>query len=225
MPPKKRKTETTENKSLEDYFGQSNKRMRKADEKPQLKFDLEWDQYGEPTSKNIKPLYYLWSKTLPSCNKVAAFDIDHTIITTKSGKNFPTNAQDWKWFDKCVPDKLKDLNDKGYRILFITNQAGIEKQKVSFAELKSKFEAMLVELDIPVFIFIATGENHFRKPSVEIWRFFLKNCNKSIEIDHNESFYVGDAAGRPKNWAPGKGKDFSCADRMFAHNLNLSNSS
>jgi hypothetical protein len=33
---------------------------------------------------------------------------------------------------------------------------------------------------------------------------------------------VGDAAGRPKNWTAGRAKDFSCADRMFAHNLSLS---
>jgi len=32
-------------------------------------------------------------------------------------------------------------------------------------------------------------------------------------------FYVGDAAGRPKNWNPGKKKDFSCSDRLFAINI------
>jgi bifunctional polynucleotide phosphatase/kinase len=37
-----------------------------------------------------------------------------------------------------------------------------------------------------------------------------------------ESFYCGDAAGRPKNWAPGKPRDFACSDRMFAANANLS---
>lgn len=33
--------------------------------------------------------------------------------------------------------------------------------------------------------------------------------------------YVGDAAGRAKNWAPGKPKDFSCTDRMFAANVGV----
>ena len=28
-----------------------------------------------------------------------------------------------------------------------------------------------------------------------------------------EFIYVGDAAGRPKNWEPGKKKDFNCSDR------------
>lgn len=55
-----------------------------------------------------------------------------------------------------------------------------------------------------------------------MWDYLVKNCNSNVEIDMNESFFVGDAAGRPKDWAPGKKKDFSCADRMFAQNINLS---
>lgn len=38
----------------------------------------------------------------------------------------------------------------------------------------------------------------------------------------SESFYCGDAAGRPANCEPNKKKkDFSCSDRLFAMNLNL----
>ena len=33
--------------------------------------------------------------------------------------------------------------------------------------------------------------------------------------------FVGDAAGRAKGWAPGKPKDFSCTDRMFAANAGV----
>lgn len=31
--------------------------------------------------------------------------------------------------------------------------------------------------------------------------------------------YVGDAAGRDKEWSPGKPRDFSCDDRKFAANI------
>lgn len=51
----------------------------------------------------------------------------------------------------------------------------------------------------------------------------MENCNKGVVVDEKESFYVGDAAGRPKNWAPGKNKDFSCTDRMFAANVGIRN--
>lgn len=195
--------------------------MSKGKSQP-LKYDLKWTEEGEIVSKGVKPLYYLWSEEFPGRSKVACFDIDNTIIVTKSGKSFPINNKDWTWFDPVVPKMLKDLHSDGFRVVFITNQAGIEKKKVNFSELKSKFEDIIAQLDIPVFVFVATGETHFRKPSPEIWRFFCDNCNHSVAIDYNESFFVGDAAGRPKDWAPGKKKDFSCADRMFAYNNNLS---
>lgn len=37
----------------------------------------------------------------------------------------------------------------------------------------------------------------------------------------DESFYCGDAAGRLANWAPGKKKDHSMADKLLAENLGL----
>jgi hypothetical protein len=40
-------------------------------------------------------------------------------------------------------------------------------------------------------------------------------------VNRSECIYVGDAAGRAKEWAPGKPKDFSCSDRKFAANLGI----
>lgn len=41
-------------------------------------------------------------------------------------------------------------------------------------------------------------------------------------MDKTTSLYVGDAAGRAKDWAKDKPKDFSCSDRMFAANIGIS---
>lgn len=40
-------------------------------------------------------------------------------------------------------------------------------------------------------------------------------------MDLKKCKYVGDAAGRAKNWVPDKPKDFSCSDRMFAANIGI----
>lgn len=45
--------------------------------------------------------------------------------------------------------------------------------------------------------------------------------NDPVSIDKDSSFYVGDAAGRPKDWAPGKKKDHMSVDRLLALNLGL----
>lgn len=52
-----------------------------------------------------------------------------------------------------------------------------------------------------------------------MWDMLVKEKNDGVEIDVDKSFYVGDAAGREKNWAPKKNKDHSAADRLFAMNI------
>ena len=55
-----------------------------------------------------------------------------------------------------------------------------------------------------------------------MWEFMEKNCNGGINVELSSSLYVGDAAGRRKDWIKGKSKDFSCSDRMFAANIGVS---
>lgn len=44
---------------------------------------------------------------------------------------------------------------------------------------------------------------------------------QNATVDMDLSFYVGDAAGRPANWGPGKKGDFAASDRFFAMNIGL----
>ena len=103
MSPKKRKqVEKEENSTDEEKYQpqakksstgrQINPTLSKVDaNKPKLKFGLEWMEHGNKNSKNISPLIYLWSKDLEGRDKIASFDIDSTIIETKSGKTFATS--------------------------------------------------------------------------------------------------------------------------------------
>lgn len=52
-----------------------------------------------------------------------------------------------------------------------------------------------------------------------MWKYFEKNLNNGIEINMKESFYCGDAAGRPKSGS--RKKDFSDGDRKFALNIGI----
>lgn len=49
------------------------------------------------------------------------------MITTASGKRHSTDPADWKWWDRCVPTRLKELyNDEGWvvsRTLMLTSQS------------------------------------------------------------------------------------------------------
>lgn len=185
-----------------------------------IQFDLEWKSDGE-LKPGLPDLIYLDGPDAQHSSKVAAFDIDGTIIRTKSGRTFSTGRSDWVFFDDCVPKKLKELHDAGTKVVFITNQAGMEKGKASPIELQGKFEDIINAVGIPIQVFVCPGNNHYRKPSTEMWKFLEKNTNGGMKIDQKESIFVGDAAGRPKGWVKGKSKDFSSSDRMFAANVGV----
>jgi len=134
-------------------------------------------------------------------SKIAAFDIDNTIIETKSGKKFATGSTDWKFMNK-VAERLKSLEAEGFRIVFITNQLGISKGKPTKQEFKKKTEDIASNLNISFLLLAATAKDIYRKPCTGMWNHLLQE--NGVEVDMKESFYVGDAAGREANWMPGK---------------------
>uniref|UniRef100_A0A8C7HV96 Polynucleotide kinase 3'-phosphatase n=1 Tax=Oncorhynchus kisutch TaxID=8019 RepID=A0A8C7HV96_ONCKI len=157
-----------------------------------------------------------------SPKKIAGFDIDGCIITTNSGKVFPTSPDDWRILFPEIQPKLASLLKKGYKVVFFTNQMGISRGKLKPEDFKSKVETILKTLQLPVQVFVASGPGIYRKPVMGMWEHLCEKDNGGVAVDKSQSLYVGDAAGRPVNWAPGKKKkDFSCSDRLFALNLGL----
>lgn len=152
--------------------------------------------------------------------KIASFDFDSTLTVTKSGKAFPTEPLDWNmWHDSVIPS-MNTLYDEGYMLVVFTNQNGIEKKKITEDFIRTRFESFLEHINLPVDIYISTSQDHHRKPNTGMWKKLLLNLSSS-EVDLQESFYCGDAAGRPKGWKSGKNKDFSCTDLLFARNVGL----
>ncbi|ERL92654.1 uncharacterized protein F21D5.5 [Dendroctonus ponderosae] len=153
--------------------------------------------------------------------KIAGFDIDGTVIKPKSGSRFPKNAEDWIWNYSEIPRHLRKLYDEQYKVVFFTNQSGVGRDPAKIAEFKKKISNIVNDLKVPVQVFISLGKKMYRKPRTGMWDALEKNKNNGVEIDVGESFYVGDAAGREKNWAPKRNKDHSTADRLFAMNIGL----
>ncbi|XP_063709499.1 uncharacterized protein F21D5.5 [Culicoides brevitarsis] len=165
-------------------------------------------------------LYVFTSKGLVHRPKIAGYDIDGTIIKTKSGNVFPKNIDDWQIAFPEVPGKLKSLHKDGYKIVFFTNQAGISSGKLKIGDFRKKVERIVAKLNVPVQVFVSTSKGKYRKPILGMWELLETKENGNIEIALEESFYCGDAAGRPEKKAPNKRKkDFSCSDRLFAMNI------
>lgn len=171
---------------------------------------------------------------LPRPLKIAAFDFDDTLITTKSGLRFSKGAGDWRWWHASVPTRLKDLYAKGYAIVVISNQGGIalrapDPKKApkdgmkSLNNFKGKVTEVLSALDLPVTVYAATGPDLFRKPRTGMWEQMLKDYGVSGEgdVDREECVFVGDAAGREMDKAAGIRKDHACSDRDMAANVGM----
>ncbi|XP_072557824.1 bifunctional polynucleotide phosphatase/kinase isoform X2 [Paramormyrops kingsleyae] len=174
----------------------------------------QWEQIGH--------LMLFTAKGVTGRKKIAGFDLDGCIITTKSGKVFPTSPDDWRILYPEIKPKLANLIKDGYKVVFFTNQLGIARGKQRPEVFKSKVEDVLSTLELPVQVFVAAGPGIYRKPVLGMWDYLCKQANDGIAVEKAQSFYVGDAAGRPANWAPGKKKkDFSCSDRLFALNVGL----
>jgi len=145
---------------------------------------------------------------------ICGFDMDSTLTLTKGTHTFCWNGDDWKWWNKEVPKKLKEEHKEGHWIVIMSNQNGIGKGHFSQAELKKKMKAMHDDLKIPFTILAATEEDNFRKPGDGMWKYFTKHLNEDVKVNYETSFYCGDAAGRPatKSWK----KDFTNTDKLFA---------
>lgn len=146
--------------------------------------------------------------------KIAGFDLDHTLIQPKEGRVHPKDKYDWELF---VPD-LKEYFDalifEGFSIVIFSNQSSFNTDKKEI--IISRLEQFLNLMELPIHVYISTESDYCRKPNTGMWDYFVND--KKINL--SESFYVGDAAGRNKNPRTRK-KDFSCGDRMFAANIGI----
>jgi bifunctional polynucleotide phosphatase/kinase len=97
--------------------------------------------------------------------------------------------EDWVWWHETVPKKLAELHKDGYRLIIFTNQAGIEKGHTKLDDIKRKCEKLIEETNAPIYVFIATGESHFRKPATSMYDYFVENCNQNVEVSYSKCLY------------------------------------
>ncbi|KGR12005.1 DNA 3'-phosphatase [Candida albicans P57072] len=202
-------------------------------------FENNWTIEGTFLIRNIS--FNHTSVEIESSIKLAAFDLDGTLISTKSGGTFSKSPSDWKWWNDKVLDKLKDLYRDNYLIVIFSNQGGVVAIPLSksYLNFTTKLNSIVKELkgrDIldRISIYAAPKKPStknsknttntideqmhakMRKPETGMWDTFLVDLKKygiTSDINYKESFFVGDAAGRSK--------DFSDSDALFSKNINL----
>jgi len=175
-----------------------------------------WVNYGNKVS------YYIVSQLVTgNAEKIAAFDIDWTIIRTKSGRVFPKDKNDWELWNSSVVRKIREFKEKNYKIVLFSNQSK------NLSDLKIKFRNICKALDgdnPSISMFISTQSGYYRKPNTGMWVLMIKKIigkTKLNTINLENSFYCGDAAGRKAGCIIGNKKDFSNSDFCFAKNIGI----
>jgi len=176
------------------------------------------DSPSEITWEPVETLLIADYLSSPS-SKIVSFDLDDTLIKTASGATFAKNKDDWKLWSEKVPAVLQDYAKKGYRVVIFTNQAGIGKGIVKKPDFQAKLTAIQKSLNVPLLVVAATEDDKYRKPNTGMWDYFTASLNGGKKVTMEESYFIGDAAGRAAG--KGKKKDFSDTDLKFALNVGV----
>lgn len=169
--------------------------------------------------------------------RIAAFDFDDTITTTKGDHTFSKGPDDWKFTSSRVVERIRTQAET-HRIVIFTNQnkllpdiatTSAKKKTISKNSKSSKEDIFkgkmhgvaktLASFGIPLIVFAAVQNDEFRKPRVGMWESLVAEYNGGVEIKVKDSFYVGDAAGRLAHGS--NKKDHSTSDLRFAQNIGV----
>jgi len=134
------------------------------------------------------------------------FDLDDTIIKTKSGKKFASSSSDWIWLDPKIETKINKLFENNI-IGIITNQKGLNNNTIKNIWI-TKIKNILSTLKIH-FIFASIKDNRFRKPLIGSWEYILSNYLNDKYLT-KKTYFIGDALGRES--------DHNDTDLKFAFN-------
>lgn len=179
---------------------------------------------------------YVRKQQDPKSLKLACFDLDGTLVNTKSGSKFARGPGDWCWFENAKAKVTEEI-EKGTIFVIFTNQGGViatqgEPSK-SYTNLKERINQVVASLgpilDNALVVaapkrpkgkqkVISSEEKHnsMRKPAIGMWERveeYLQNVFEECSIDKEKSFYVGDAAGREL--------DFLDSDKAFAEAVGI----
>ena len=165
--------------------------------------------------------YIEFSKNLdPKKQKFAIFDMDYTMIKPASGRRFPKDHLDWMWlYGAKVHKQMNEASNSGYQIVILSNQSGLSTKKKDssqkIANFKLKIAKITEKLD-SCLCFFTTEKSICRKPCDG-----LINLKYFSNIDKENSFYCGDAAGRTAENKSDRKKDFAASDLQWAMNVGI----
>lgn len=167
----------------------------------------------------------VWYRTgtmvdIPTRNKVAAFDLENTLIWSEAGLPYTRTAYDWvpttNYSKLC--DAIGSLIQDGWTIVIFANQLENNPRHTGTALERINNFIEVVKIEQPQFnpfVYVAIRDDRNRKPRIGMWNLFYSHTGI---IPSPASFYCGDAIG-PKD--PNPLYQWSTHDTDFAKAIGL----
>lgn len=147
---------------------------------------MEWT-YPAPTLA-----VYIPEELTETTGYLAIFDLDGTLVSPK--KAFVRGGKGDFSFLPGRLEKLKELYNDEYSIIIVTNQK-VRSPKEKNLRLE-RIEEIVEAIGLPISVYVALGDDKYRKPKPGIWKEIKANYGEPVE-----AFYVGDADGQPGSHA------------------------
>jgi bifunctional polynucleotide phosphatase/kinase len=178
--------------------------------------------------------YSLYPNTdaLMPMGSVALYDLDGTLIVSKSGRRWAEDADDWVWAHPLVPTCIQARRELGVVVALVSNQSDWTRGPQSRAKIESVLEALDKELGWRPMALVATNPScrkkkdsdskpadPYRKPARGLYDVLLKHLGASYEDMSTLPAFVtmcGDAAGPTDSCLAYRWAD---SDRVFADNI------
>jgi bifunctional polynucleotide phosphatase/kinase len=120
-------------------------------------------------------------------SKIAAFDLDHTIIKPRGSRTFPKDKDDWVLIEG-IKERIKYLQND-FMIVIFTNQGSKNFSRNDFSE---KLDNIHIALGVPFQVYCSTGHDIYRKPCRGMWDLFMEDNFEKDKGNPEYSFFVGD---------------------------------
>ncbi len=156
---------------------------------------------------------------IPPHIKLIIFDVDGTLVTTKSGATFRKTADDWQWLPGRV-ERLHQLANQGIKLAIATNQGGVAFGYLDYHEMRHELRHMADEgrIDFTAICFTHPDakieayhkDSDRRKPGPGM----LLDAMGALKIEQIHTLMVGD---RPEDEqaAQAAGAAFMWSDKFF----------
>lgn len=145
--------------------------------------------------------------------KLAAFDLDSTLIYSSKGEKTSSSVTDWTWAYSEVKETILRYHREGWTVAILSNRRGAPWHHEA---AKLRVERILSELGLKVWVLMATKVDEYRKPKTGMLS-LLQELTK-VEKWDKVSFYCGDAVGEESKLVRNR---WSSCDRELAYNAGL----